>query len=112
MYAGVVALVAALGDATELAAAPADKSVENAVPASPPLGVEVEAVAVAEPRVPAAVSAEIAPVAQSGVIGRRVVVRVQASCLVLPWLTSLFLFLARYGLFAAAAVDYERLLGQ
>lgn len=51
---------------------------------------------------------EVVPVAPIGAIGRRAVVRVQASYPVRPWLTSLFRFLARYGLFAADAVDYER----
>lgn len=104
-YAGVIALVAASDGVIVVAALAADKVVGDA---SPRLG-EVDAVAadgaVAEPRVPAAVFVEVAHDVQIGVIGRRVVVRVQASYLVRLWLTSLFRFPARYGLFAA---DYER----
>jgi hypothetical protein len=104
-YAGVVALVAALDGVTVVVALVAGKAVDGA---SLHLG-EVDAVAadraVVEPKVPAVVSVEAAHVARIGVIGRRVV-RVQASYLVRPWLTSLFRFPARYGLFAAGA-GYE-----
>ena len=102
--AGAIALVAASDGVIVAAALVADKVVGGA---SPRLG-EVDAVvddgAVAEPRVPAAVFVEVAHDVQIGVIGRRAVVRVQASYLVRLWLTSLFQFPARYGLFAA---DYE-----
>ena len=108
-YAGVIALVAASdGAIVVVAALAADKAADDA---SPRLG-ELDAVvavdgAVAEPKVPAAVFVEIAHFVQVGVVGQRGVVRVQASYLARLWLTSLFRFPARYGLFAAAA-DYER----
>ena len=111
VYVGTIALVPASDGVIELAAAPADKPVvDNDVIVYPPLGVEVDVdaeprVAVVEPRVPAAASVEVAPVAESDVIGRKFVVRVQASYLVQPWLTSPFRFPARYELFAA---DYGR----
>ena len=105
MYAGVTALVAASDGVIVVAALAAEKAVDDA---SPRLG-EVDAVVadevVAEPRFPAAVFVEVAHNFQIGVIGRRVVVRFQASYLARLWLTSLFRFPVRYGLFAA---DYER----
>ena len=104
-YVGVFVLVAASDGVIVVAALAADKAVDDA---SPRLG-EVDAVvadgAVAEPGVPAAVFVEVAHDVQIGVIGRRVVVRVQTSYFVRLWLTSLFRFPARYELFA---VDYER----
>ena len=110
MYAGVIALVAASDGVIVVAALAADKVVDDVFP---PLG-EVDAVvadgAVAVPKFPAAEIVEVAHDVQIGVFGRKVVVRVQASYLVRLSPTSLFRFLARYGLFAAAAaaVDYER----
>ena len=109
-YVGAIALVVASSGVTELVVVlVADKVVADDATGSPRLGVEVDVAAadraaVAEPRVPAGGSVEIVPVV---VIERRVVVRVQASYLVQPWLASPFRFPVRYGLFAAAA-DYER----
>lgn len=104
-YAGAIALFAA--SCGVVVALVADKAVDDA---SPRLGLEVDADAAdradAEPKCPAVVSVEVAPVAQIGVIERRVVVRVQASYLVPPWLTSLLRFPVRCGLFVA--VDYEQ----
>lgn len=103
-YAGVIALVAASDGVIVVAALAADRAVDDASPRPGEVDAVVADGAVVEP---AAVFVEVAHVVQIGVIGQRVVVRVQASYLVRLWLTSLFRFPARYGLFAAAA-DYER----
>lgn len=105
-YAGVIALVAASDGVIVVAALAADKAVDDASPRLEEADAVVADGAAAGPRVPAAVFVEVAHVVRIGVIGRRVVVRVQASYLVRLWLTSPFRFPARYGLFAAA--DYGR----